>query len=250
LSRSGVHAEPNLTERAYATIKSRLIYLDLPPGTAFTEASLARDLGISKTPVREALARLRRVGLVEATARSGYHVTPVTLKDARDLFQVRLLLETEAAGLAARHMAEPRHLLDLDKLCRSTFDSRRPETIRPYMRKNTEFHMTIARASGNEHLAHILEQVLDQMERLFNIGLSLTNRADEIVHEHTELVHSIISGDDRAARQIAADQIHASQRMVLDALLASPSLLSTNVVAFPTAPPATSRGARVRPDRA
>ena len=61
---------PNLTDRAYATIKSRLIYLDLPPGTTFTEASLAQGLGISKTPVREALARVRREGLVEASARS------------------------------------------------------------------------------------------------------------------------------------------------------------------------------------
>jgi DNA-binding GntR family transcriptional regulator len=235
----------SLTDRAYATIKSRLIYLDLPPGTAFTESSLARDLGISKTPVREALARLRREGLVDATARSGYHVTPVTLKDARNLFQVRLLLETEAAGLAAGHMEDPRHLLVLDQLCRSTFDPRTPETIKPYMRKNTEFHMTIARASGNEQLAHMLEQVLDQMERLFNIGLSLTNRADEIVHEHTELVHAIISGDEKAARTIAADQIHASRRMVLDALLASPSLLSTNVVVFPAAAP--SRGPAATP---
>jgi DNA-binding GntR family transcriptional regulator len=237
---------PNLTERAYAEIKSRLIYLDLPPGTSFTESSLARDLGISKTPVREALARLRRVGLVEATARSGYHVAPVTLKDARDLFHVRRLLETDAAGLAARHMADPRDLLSLDELCRSTFDPRRPETIRPYMRKNTEFHMTIARAGGNGHLAHILEQVLDHMERLFSIGLSLTNRAEAIVHEHTELVQAIIAGDEAAARRAAADQIQASQGMVLDALMASPSLQSTNVVAFPTAPPAARPDARAR----
>jgi DNA-binding GntR family transcriptional regulator len=247
----GEPSEPNLTDRAYSTIKSRLIYLDLPPGTAFTEASLARDLGFSKTPVREALAHLRREGLVEATARSGYHVTPVTLKDAYDLFALRILLETEAAGLAARHVQDPRHLLALDELCRSTFDPRDINTIKPYMRNNTEFHMTVARAGGNQQLANMLEQILDQMERLFNIGLSLTNRADEIVHEHTELVQAIISGDENAARTIASTQIHNSQRMVLDALLASPSLLSTNVVVFPaTATGSTAtRRARTPPVR-
>ena len=220
----------NLTDQAYAAIKSRLIYLELPPGQAFTEASLARELRFSKTPVREALTRLRRDGLVEPTARSGYHVTPVTLKDARDLFALRVLLEGEAACLAARHMEDPRHLVVLDQLCKSSFNPQDASSVKTYMRNNTEFHLTVARASGNAHLARTLELVLDQMERLFNIGLSLTNRSDEIVHEHTDLVQAIVSGDECAAREIAVAQILSSQRMVLDALLLSPSLLSTNLV--------------------
>jgi DNA-binding GntR family transcriptional regulator len=158
------------------------------PGTAFTESSVARELGFSKTPVREALARLRRDGLVEPIARSGYHVAPVTLKDARDLFALLVLLEGEAASLAARHMDDPHHLLVLDLLCKSSFNPRDVSSIKTYMRKNTEFHITVARAGGNAHLA---------------------------------------------AREIAVAQIHSSQRMVLDALLSSPSLLSTNVVSFP-----------------
>lgn len=234
-------APPNLTDRAYATIKSRLIYLDLAPGTTFTEASLARDLGISKTPVREALARVRREGLVEASARSGYRVTPVTLKDARDLFALRILLEGEAAALAAKHMADPKHLVVLDRLQKASYNPKDVNSIKTYMRKNTEFHMTVARASGNTYLAGVLEEILDQMERLFHIGLTLTSRADEIVHEHTDLVQAIVSGDEKAAREIAVTQIRNSQKMVLDALLASPRLLSTNVVDLRPAPPATRR---------
>jgi DNA-binding GntR family transcriptional regulator len=244
--RAATKAGRNLTQQAYEAIKSRLIYLDLPPGTAFTESSLATELGFSKTPVREALARLRDVGLVEPTARSGYHVTPVTLKDARDLFALRVLLEGEAASLAARYMEDPRHLLVLDQLCKSSFDPEDVTSIKTYMRNNTEFHITVARAGGNAHLATMLELVLDQMERLFNIGLSLTNRADEIVHEHTELVQAIVSGDEKAAREVAVAQIHSSQRMVLDALLSSPSLLSTNVVSFPAKSDKTGRKTHLR----
>src|SRR5262249_37093509 len=95
--------ELSLTDRAYKVITTRLIELKMPPGVTFTEAALASDLGISKTPVREALGRLRLEGLVEVAARSGYRVTPVTLKDAHDLFAVRLILETEAASLAAKN---------------------------------------------------------------------------------------------------------------------------------------------------
>ena len=230
---AGNTQRPNLTDRAYATIKSRLIYLELPPGTTFTEASLAQGLGISKTPVREALARVRREGLVEASARSGYRVTPVTLKDARDLFALRILLEGEAAALAAKYMADPKHLLVLDRLQKASYNPKDVNSIKTYMRRNTEFHITVARASGNVQLAAMLEQILDQMERLFNIGLTLTNRAEEIVHEHTDLANAIVSGDEKAAREIAVSQIRNSQKMVLEALMASPRLLSTNVVDTP-----------------
>jgi DNA-binding GntR family transcriptional regulator len=127
-------------------------------------------------------------------------------------------------------MVEPEQLVVLDRLCRASYDPRDVETIKPYMRKNTELHLTIARASGNAYLAAILEELLDKMERLFNIGLSLTHRADEIVHEHSELVQAIAAGDGKSAREIAVAQIRSSQQMVLDALLSSPALLAANLV--------------------
>ena len=77
------------TEQAYETIKRRIIQLELPPGSQFTEGQLAAIGGTSKTPVREALVRLQRDGLVDALPRSGYRVAPVTLKDTRDLCEFR-----------------------------------------------------------------------------------------------------------------------------------------------------------------
>jgi DNA-binding GntR family transcriptional regulator len=77
----------------------------------------------------------------------------------------------------------------------------------------------------------VLETVLDQMERLFHLGLALTSRSEEVVHEHEDLLKAILAGDPKAAREVAGAQIRSAQKMVIDAMLASPVLQSTNVLA-------------------
>lgn len=225
-----------LTEQAFDSIKRRIIQLDLPPGQRFTESQLASELGLSKTPVREALAKLEREGLVEVIARSGYRVSDVTLKDARDLLAVRTLLETEAAGLAAARIGDGKQLQALNELCRITYDPSDRSSIARFLEANTEFHATVAEAGGNEQLAEMLRTVLDQLERLFHLGLALTTTSEEMVHEHQDLVRAIMSGNVAEARAVAEAQTRASQLMVLEGLLSSPSLLATNIVAvsFPT----------------
>lgn len=228
------------TEDAYGAIKRRIITLDIPPGGTFTEGKLAADLGLSKTPVREALSRLEREGLVQITARSGYCATPVTIKDARDLMALRALLEADAAAQAAARGANAELLARLDELCRISYDPNDARTIERFLRANTEFHTTVARAGGNDRVAAVLEQVLHQLERLFHLGLAFTARKSEMVHEHRGLLEAIVARDPAAAREVALDQAHASERMILDALLSSPSVLEAHVSI--TAPEANPTG--------
>lgn len=246
--RDGLPLPATLTEQAFDSIKRRIIQLDLPPGQRFTESQLAAELGLSKTPVREALARLEREGLVELIARSGYRVSDVTLKDARDLLAVRTLLETEAAGLAAARIGDGKQLQALNELCRISYDPRDKSSIARFLEANTEFHATVAEAGGNERLADMLRTILEQLERLFHLGLALTTTSEEMVHEHQDLVRAIMSGNVAEARAVAEAQTRASQLMVLDGLLSSPSLLATNIVAvsFPTQQ-SDAASARIRP---
>lgn len=171
----------------------------------------------------------------------------MTLKDARDLLAVRTLLETEAAGLAAARIGDGRQLQALNELCRITYDPRDRSSIARFLEANTKFHATVAEAGGNERLADMLRTILDQLERLFHLGLALTTTSEEMVHEHQDLVRAIMSGNVAEARAVAEAQTRASQLMVLDGLLSSPSLLATNIVAvsFPTErSDAASRDAR------
>ena len=214
---------------AYAEIKARILRLEMPPGSAFTESELAEALNVSKTPVREALTRLRREALVEIGTRTRYRVTPIILKDIRDLFALRTLLEAEAASQAAVRLKDQEQLQVLEDLCRVSYSPDNIESIMAFLEHNTRFHLTVAEASGNARLVSVLAGLLEHMNRLFHLGLSLMPRPELIIHEHTELVNAIVRGDPKAARKIAIEQCRASQQMVIDGLLKGGAFDAMNV---------------------
>jgi DNA-binding GntR family transcriptional regulator len=223
-------ARPTRALLAYHAIKRRIITLELAPSSFFTEPLLAAQMQLSKTPIREALGRLQSEGLVEVVGRNGYRASPVTLKDTRDLMGLRILLEGETAALAANQLVDGTLLQTLNELCRVSYNPKDTASITAFLQANTKFHATVAHAGGNARMAEVLERVLDQAERLFHLGLSLTSRAEEIVHEHQDLLKAIMSGDAKLAREIAEAQSRAAQAMILNALLSSESLLTAKIV--------------------
>lgn len=218
----------SLAEEAYQRLRSQIIYCALPPATRVTEAELVKQLGLGKTPVREALGRLAQEGLVRVIPRQGYAITPITLRDVHDLFDLRLIAEPAAVQRAVGNI-DMADLRRLDALCRAGYTLGDHDSATAFLRANTEFHVSIARASGNARLAQLLAQLLDESERLFHLGLMLRNRSDEMAHEHYDLVEALMVGDAEAARCIAVDQITTSQRMVVDALLTSAALMEASV---------------------
>lgn len=91
-----------LTDTAYHTVKRQVVECALPPGVEVTERELMERYGLSKAPLREALVRLSQEGLLRAIPRSGYRITPITVQDVRDIFELRLLLEPVAARQGSR----------------------------------------------------------------------------------------------------------------------------------------------------
>lgn len=224
-SRSGSFAE-----EAYVELHRRIIECEMPPGARITEGRIVRDIGIGKTPVREALGRLVLEGLVRSIPRQGYEVTPITLGQVRELFGLRMIVEPAAVQLAAGHVDGPL-LRRLDELCRTGYTLGDHASAARFLRANNEFHVAVARASGNSRLAEIVERVLDESERLFHLGLMMRNRTEEMGHEHKALVDALLGGEPDAARRIAIEQIMAAERMVVDGLLSSPALLSAPLIA-------------------
>jgi len=216
---------------AYGSIKRWIISLALAPGASFSESELAAMLSIGKTPIREALLSLQREGLVEAIPRSGYRVRAVTLKEAQDLFAVRSLLEGEAARLAARNRSDSGQLRRLEQLCRKSYDPQDAQSVDRFNQANTDFHKGVARLSGNLVLEDMLGLILDRLERVFNAGLRLQWRSDQIVHEHKDLLDKIMSGDADAAADVAKAQAKASETMVLEVFRSSTSLQHANLLA-------------------
>ncbi len=218
-----------LSDVAYERIRRDILRCVLPPAAEVTEARLALRYRLGKAPVRAALARLSQDGLVRAIPRRGYEVAPVTMRDVHDVFELRRILEPSAARMAAGRV-DTGKLRRLDTLCRAGYQIGDRASEAAFLEVNTEFHVTIARASGNERLAEAVLALLDEMERLLHLGLALRNRSVEMQHEHRTLVDALAAGDGAAAERITAEQIDASYRMVVDGVMSSPGLLDVKLV--------------------
>ena len=149
---------PLLSERAYERVKHDIICCLFAPGSEISEARLCAQYKLGKAPVRMALSRLAHDGLVRAIPRRGYMVTPVTLKDIQDVFELRLLLEPPAARLAAGKV-DAKRLRLLDEICRAGYQSDEPKSIARFLEANKEFHVAIAQAADNARLVHSIDQL-------------------------------------------------------------------------------------------
>lgn len=222
---AAIRAMPLLSDRAYERIRHDIISCVIAPGTEISEAQLCAHYKLGKAPVRMALNRLAHDGLVRAIPRRGYRVTPVTLKDIHDVFELRLMLEPAAARMAAGKVNAQR-LKALDEACRAGYQPGDPRSTARFLEANKAFHVAIARATGNARLADAVERQLDEMTRLLHLGLGLRNRSQEMHHEQRALVKALTRGDGETAERICREQIEAARNMVLSAILTSSSVMN------------------------
>lgn len=230
----------NQTEAAYASIRRQIIELTLPPGGIFTEMKLATALGVSKTPVREALVRLHHVGLVEPVPRTGWAVSPVTLRSTRDLCEFRSVVEAAAAELAARRMRTPQPwavaaLARLEELAGTTLASpyaSDKDGVERYLRDHFEFQAIIANLSGNVRLAKAIVGVLNDLERVLRLSLGELPWSDQRAEERQTLVAAIKSGDGAEARAMMLKRTTDAQTEILDTLMASTAVDNVAISPF------------------
>ena len=217
----------SLTVRAYEAIRAAIITCELQPGAAVSESLLCARFGFGKAPVRSALARLVQEGLVHAQARRGYRVSPVTLRDINNLFDLRSILEPAAARLAAGRLSRE-VLEELDQPWREGYlagggvDS-------SYLAANKAFHLAIAEASGNARLAEMIAQLLDETDRLIYLGLPLASERAEIQLGHQPLIDALVTADIVAAERIAEQHVLAAKQTRIDTIMAGSSLLEANI---------------------
>lgn len=217
-----------LSEIAYEKLKGAIITTELAPGQEVTESFLAQEFGLGKAPLRHALTRLAHEGLVESQNRRGYLIAPLTLKDVHDIWACRFLLEVEATRLAAGQVDEE-YLRGLDRICKKGYEAGDRASQEAYLAANREFHLAIYRASGNAHLAGIVERLIDQMSRMLFLGILATTSAEEWEHGHSALIEALVAGEGDRAAGIMKAHLESSQRAVLEAALKSPALMQVNL---------------------
>lgn len=193
-------SDTSLRNKVFQHIKSRIINGSYAPGDTILETRLTEELGVSRTPVREAIWLLEVEGLVETTAKKGAIVLGITPKDVSDIFAMRQLLEGLAARWAAERLTDA-EIKDLQKICDlSEFYVQKRET-EEITELDNKFHHIIYEASGSKMLNLTLSNLhrYSQPARLHSINIE--NRFSESVTEHLALLEAFRNRDPEAAEK-------------------------------------------------
>jgi len=181
------------SEAAYLRIRDRIVSLDMPPGSVVNEARLREELVIGRTPIREALQRLALENLVKSIPHRGTFVTDVNITDLARITEVRVVLESHAARLAAERLAGADRLAIRELL--DVLEAGGASDQRELMHLDQQIHRQIYRAARNSFLEKTLERYLNLSLRLWYLVVDRDVRLREAVAEHVELLRAVLAGD-------------------------------------------------------
>lgn len=198
----------SLAEIAYEKTKEKIIYGNLSPGDIVTVGDLAIEYCMSKTPVRDALNKLKNEGLLKLLPYKGYIVSQIDLKDMEELFSIRILLEGAVAELAAIN-ANQEQIERLYNLASYDFNNVENSEI-VFMKVNFDFHVTVAEASGNKRLKNLISNTMSQMLRVLYLDLKAENPQSMNI-DHMEIVDAIKNRNPDLAKQLAIRHIEKSK---------------------------------------
>jgi DNA-binding GntR family transcriptional regulator len=220
----------NVSVAAYSSVKQVLLSSKYAPGARVDIEDLCRDLGVSRTPVFDALNRLEAEGLVEIVPRKGVYLVTLSEEKARELYEVREILEARATRLAAKN-ATPKQIeqmkraLDKQAVCLANDD------VQGYASATIKFHNAIIEAAGNKTLERLLNAVHSQMEALRLRTLYLPTRLRQSFAEHKKIFESLSKRDAERCERVAREHIIATTDYALQLLRQSGAELMKKALA-------------------
>ncbi len=202
-------------QEAYDFMRDKITSLMLRPGEYVTDIEVADELGMSRTPVREAFHRLENEGLLINEARRGWRVYSLSLKDIHEIFDVKIAIECMISRRAAECAATQRctgmdEAVELMRLAASTDD------VNAWVEADVAFHTTIFRMAGNERAERIVANLNDQWHRLRVRYSSLHRRMGGSVVEHERIGEAIKAGDVEAAEERTREHLTNVRDDLLD----------------------------------
>ena len=192
----------NQADRAYRELKRLVLDAALPAGAQLLELEAAARLGMSRTPVREAMIRLAQEGMIEIRPRHGMRVLPVSAHDMREIYQVLTGLEATAAALVARRGLDPAGIAAMRQAVRDMDRALDADDLPGWARADERFHTLLVGASGNRRLAALVGQLSDQAHRARMSTLRLRPKPTKSNRDHEALVEAIEKGDPARAHDI------------------------------------------------
>jgi DNA-binding GntR family transcriptional regulator len=206
-----------LREVVAETLREAIVNGILKPGERLMEIQLAEELGVSRTPVREAIRKLELEGFVVMIPRRGTYVADLSIKDINEVFEIRTALDVLAAGLAVERITED-ELEQLERLLVEIGELIEEDDADKIVESDSQFHDILYRASRNDRLVGIINNLREQFTRFRSISIQYPGRMQKSVEEHRRLVEAIASRDTDLAQQLAREHMENSEQTLLQDL--------------------------------
>ena len=209
-----------LPDHVYAVLKQRILSCSLLPEERLVEKRLCLELGVSRTPLREALNRLSHEELVSFQPHAGYRVARISLEGFRNLIELRAIVEPQAAALAAER-ANLEDIAELRATASLPYDPSDERGFVDYCRSNARFHLQVVRTARNPNLENIVMSALDLYQRptYLRIGRQLDPKNPS--GKHRLIAEAIARHDAAAAREVMLQHIRGGGERILAALKAA-----------------------------
>ena len=194
-------SERNLNNAVYQKIKQMMLSYEITPGQKLTFTDLAEKLGVSRTPVNNALSLLAKEGFLDFTPNQGYTVHQITKEEADQLYEVRAILELGAIDRVVENLT-PQKMKELEKKERLFKQAVDEKQSRERFMLDEEFHAFIIELSGNHYLADYFREVYQRIFLRHRISPLKGERVEQVPAEHHDLVEAIRDRDAARAREV------------------------------------------------
>jgi DNA-binding GntR family transcriptional regulator len=206
---------PNLRDQTYDIIKNMIIVREIEPGKKINEEQLAKEIRVSRTPIREALCRLENEGIVKIIPRRGAFVADLNEINVSEILLIREVLEGLVARLATENMDEK----TLDKLKKAldkvNTTSEEDRDLVTYTRSEVDFHASLLSASNNHMLKSMMEIVNAHLQIIRLRTVVIPERAQKTVKEHHQILKAIEKGDAHDAEELMRRHVRSVREVAL-----------------------------------
>lgn len=203
-----------LREVVCETLREAIINGVLKPGERLMEIQLAEELGVSRTPVREAIRKLELEGFVVMVPRRGTYVADLSIKDINEVFEVRTALDVLAAGLAAERITED-ELEQMERLLVQIGEYIESGDLDKIVEVDSQFHDLLYRASRNDRLVGIINNLREQLTRFRTISMAYPGRLKNTLEEHARMVEALAQRNVELAQQTAIEHMENTEQTLL-----------------------------------
>ena len=206
-----------LRDIVFHKLREAIITGRLVPGDRLMEIKLANEMGVSRTPVREAIRKLQAEGLVIMNARRGAVVAPINEEVMQELLEIRKALESLACQLVAvkSGSGDIQRLRDINSDMRSAIDESDVDKI---TEKDVEFHETITELAANSHLTSMLDQIKEHLYRYRLEFIKELKNKNVLADEHDRIIDALQSGNAKAAGREIEKHIELQERYIINTL--------------------------------